>query len=185
MLVFQWLRAKYINTLVSKHKHLINFKKWSTKEIIIYGRWYGYTPQSTIIRNAPVQQAEPNVRDMIKSELIREHLQNDTISFNTRMNNWIQVIEETTLKGSNSAFKTIEDQIIVVDDDDRNDSDETKKSINQLTQQKQSNLTHLLTDNRYQNELMWINDICRRSQIRFEPEQIEEGKTMLKFVFDC
>lgn len=106
---------------------------------------------------------------MVKSELIREHLQNDTISFNTRLTNWIENVEGTRTK---SAFKSFDNQIVIVDDDD---DDDCKGKVTEH-KSKDSGFSHLLIDNKFQTELSWINDICRRLQIRFEPEAITEGK---------
>lgn len=165
----QWLRAKHINRLIAKHKKLSAFNRWTAKEIILYGRWYGYTPQSVITKPVSDTDAEDNVRDMIKTELLREHLQNDTISFNTRLTHWIDNFEETRMKGFN---KFCSNEIIVVDDD--GETDLLEKTSGKTKSDKQ--VSQLFIGNRFHDESMWTSDICRRLQIHLEPEEICDGK---------
>lgn len=166
----QWLRAKYISRLITKHKQFTDTRKWSTKEIVIYGRCYGYTPPSVIVKKLSDPNAKENFRDIVKTELIKEHLQNDMISLNTRLTNWIESIDEKYMKGVN---KWLNDEIITVDDDDP--SEKMEKSQTNLKRQNDSKLPHLLVEDKYQNELMLVNDICRRHQIHCEPEEIDDG----------
>lgn len=166
----QWLRAKYISRLIAKHKQFTDTPKWSTKEIVIYGRCYGYTPPSVIVKKLPNPNVNENVRDIVKIELIKERLQNDMISFNSRLTNWIENFDEKSIKGPN---KLLNDEIITVDDDEP--SEKMKKSPNDIKSEKNSELPHLLIQDKYQNELMLVNDICRRHQIHCEPEEIDGG----------
>lgn len=153
-----------------KHDALKLLPKWSTKDIVLFGRWFGYTPQSVVQQfSAAEEKSEPNVREMVKSELIREHLQNDIISFNRKLTKWIDDVEENVTKGS---FKSTDEKIIVVDDDDDDEHDKKHTSPLKLN----NNCMQLPIQN--QSEVMWINEVCRRTQIRFGQEKIVEGETL-------
>lgn len=162
----QWLRAKHISRLVQKHDSLREFQKWSTKDIVLFGRWFGYTPQSVFNLQKSTVQSEQNVRDMVKSELIREHLQNDTISFNKKLTKWIDEVEET----SKNVKELMDDEIIIVDDEETDD--QLKKDSSPL--KFGENCIHLPLQSGH-DELMWINEEFRKMQIRFGQEEIIEG----------
>lgn len=168
---FQWSRAKYINRLVAKHATLKAFRQWTAKEVVLYGRWFGYTPQSVFKSKTPSITTEnpENVRDIVKSELMREHLQNDIISFNARLRRWIAQVETNEIKCLN---QKLGDQIIDIDieNDDGPDPKEIspKKANDQCMQ---------LPIAKGSDELPWINEICRKMQIQFGQEEIVEGKS--------
>lgn len=156
-----------------KHESLKDLPKWSTKNIILFGRWFGYTPQSLVQKSSAVNDGhEQNVREMVKSELIREHLQNDIISFNKKLTKWIDVVEENVTKG---VLKSMDDTIIVVDDKDEDDQD------NKYNSPLKTNQNCMQLPIQRQDEVMWINEVCRRTQIRFGQEEIVEGKRFFNF----
>ncbi|XP_055309470.1 YEATS domain-containing protein 2 [Sitodiplosis mosellana] len=164
---FEWLRAKHISRLVLKHESLKIHPKWSTKDIVLFGRWFGYTPQSVVHKpSIKTEEPEQNVREMVKSELIREHLQNDIISFNKKLTKWIDDVEENVTK---DLLRSMDDKVVVVDDDD--EEEPLKKNTSPLKIQKNC----LQLPNQCHNEVMWINEVCRRTQIRFGQEEIVEG----------
>lgn len=168
--IFQWMRAKYVNRLIAKHVALKNLPKWSTKEVLLFGRWFGYTPPSLFNSSSSSTNMEndQNVRDIVKSQLMKEHLQNDVISFNTKVLKWVAGVEENADKCQK---QTNDEEIIIVDDqiDDVSNkkfTSPTKANNNSLQLPIQSGF----------DEIMWINEVCRRTQIRFQPEEIEEGE---------
>lgn len=154
-----------------KHESLKYKPKWSTKDIVLFGRWFGYTPQSVVQQKPSIKEEKPeqNVREMVKSELIREHLQNDIISFNKKLTKWIDDVEESVTEGS---LRTTDDEIVVVDADD-DEEEQSKKHSSPLKTSKNC----LELPNQTHNEVMWINEVCRRTQIRFGQEEIVEGRT--------
>lgn len=91
--------------------------------------------------------------------------------------NWIESFDEKGMKGAN---KLLNDEIITVDDDDP--SEKMEKRRGDLKRQKDSKLPHLLVQDKYQNELMLVNDICRRHQIHCEPEEIDDGNLIACFI---
>lgn len=167
------MRAKHIGRLVLRHESLKNKPKWSTKDIVLFGRWFGYTPQSVVQQKPAIKEEKPeqNVREMVKSELIREHLQNDSISFNKKLTKWIDDVEESVTKG---LLRSTDDEIVVVDNDD-DEKEQCKKHISPLKTSKNC----LDLPSQSHTEVMWINEVCRRTQIRFGQEEIVEGETIL------
>lgn len=174
LLIFQWLRAKYVSRLVAKHATLSKLPKWSTKEIILFGRWFGYIPQSVFNINksknmATTQNAQNNE---VKSEMPLEHSHTDVISFNTKLLKWIEGVEDAAMK---CMIQSIDEQILVVDENE--DDDTHNKSTSPM--KTNNNCMQLPIENGL-SEIMWINEVCRKMQIRFEPEEIIEGKTTMK-----
>lgn len=173
----QWSRAKYINRLVAKHPTLKGFRKWTTKEVVLYGRWFGYTPQSVFKLKTPsITTDNPeNVRDIVKSELMREHLQNDIISFNARLRRWMSQVETNEMKCLN---QKLGDQI--VDIDIENDDGADPKEI---SPKKANDHCMQLPIVKGADELLWINEVCRKMEIRFGQEEIVDGELSLKTGF--
>lgn len=143
--------------------------KWSTRETVLYGRWFGYTPRSVFSHlNSGVKDgSSQNVRDIVKSELMREHLESDVISFNRKLVKWI---DEWDSNGVNGLKQATNEPIIVVDelDDDKTEAKHANASTsdNKLVQ---------LPIQKGIDEIMWINDTCRKMQIRFDEEEIASG----------
>lgn len=156
-----------------------SFNAWNTKEVVLYGRWFGYTPyfysnvDSAATDSESVSECDQqNFKDIVKTELIWEHLQNDDISFNTCLVNWIEDVEKNIWTKTK---KEDDDTIIdVVDDGDstRIDTKHIKTEYASSTEHK----VHLPIEPKYQEELSLINDIYRSTQTKFEPEEIIEGR---------
>lgn len=100
----------------------------------------------------------------------REHLQNDVISFNTRLTNWLDKIEENTKK---IITKKHGDEIVVVDDDI--DAMQLEQQSKKSKIGENSKCLHLPIEHSYENEVMWINEVSRRSQVNFGSEEIVPG----------
>lgn len=161
--------------MILKHESVKDLRQWSTKDIILFGRWFRYTPQSVVQQSSVKMEApEHNVREIVKSELIREHLQNDIISFNKKLTKWIDDVEENVTKGM---LRSLHDDIIVVDDEDANGED--KKYTSPL----KTNKNCMQLPIQCQNEVLWINEVCRRTQIRFGQEEIVEGEIHILIFF--
>lgn len=104
--------------------------------------------------------------------MIREHLQNDVISFNTRLTNWLDQIEENS---KTIITKVHDDEVVVVDGDAMHLERKSGKSKISAS----LSCLHLPIESSYEKELMWINDISRRSQIKFGSEEIVQGNKEL------
>lgn len=162
-----------MNRLVAKHPSFSKLPKWSTKEIVLFGRWFGYTPQSVFnLKNPKTLEQSQNAQNTVKSEMPQPHLHTDVISFNTMLLKWIEGVEDAAMK---CMIQSNDEQMIVVDE---NEDDAThNKSTSPL---KTSNNCMQLPIENGLNEIMWINEVCRKTQIRFEQEEIVEGKTKMK-----
>lgn len=159
-----------MSKLVAKHQTLKEMQKWSTKEVVLFGRWFGYTPVSVFrIQNSIKKEESLNIRDIVKSEIMREHLQNDAISFNTKLVKWIEGVEESEMKCLNQSF---DEKFINVDSEIEEIPD--KKFTSPLKTNK--NCLQLPIENGL-GEITWINEVCRKMQVRFEQEEIVEGES--------
>lgn len=156
--------------MVAQHPTLKEIGKWSTKEIILYGRWFGYTPQSVLnVKTASIKtENSENVRDIVKSAIMREHLQNDIISFNTNLQKWMAQVDANERK---YLHPEIDEQIINIDIE----NDEDAEQMN-VSPKKANHLGGYLPIGRESDEIMWINEVCRKMQIRFDQEEIVDGK---------
>lgn len=175
-LFFQWLRSKYIYRIAKQHPNTeVSTQIWTTKQIVQFSRRFGFTPEynpSTRTRSSPLPSS--NLKELIQTEINREHLQNDTISFNTIVSSWItKTEEEFQLKDRKSFPRPNDDEIVVVDDiDDESDAAAQAKRKNAGDK---SSLESRIPDN-LQMESSWITEICRISQIKLQPEEIVSGK---------
>lgn len=136
----------------------------------MYGRWFGYTPQSVFnlkLASAKAENAE-NVRDIVKSEIMREHLQNDIISFNSNLKNWMMQVESNEMKCLNQKL----DDTVKIDIEHADD----ESNQNNISPKKANNHWMELPIAKRSNEVMWINEVCRKMQIRFGQEEIVDGK---------
>lgn len=128
-------------------------------------------------------QDDSELKNIIKSELMREHLQNDSISFNHPIIKWLDEVEQKmkTKKHDRSECDSdnASEEICVVDviENVANKNDRLNDSsvIN-------AGKLYLPVEARFQNESSWITDVCRDVQFRLQPEEIVEGKTTLSHV---
>lgn len=131
-------------------------------------------------------QDDSELKNIIKSELMREHLQNDSISFNHPIINWLgeaeQKLETKKHDRSESGSDNASEEIIVVDDiENVANKDDRCSRLNDSNVIGTGKL-HLPIEMRFQDESSWITDVCRDVQFRLQPEEITEGKTKLSHV---
>lgn len=173
-MLLQWLRAKYINRLVKRHPNTnISTQVWTTKQIVQYARKFGFTPPSIRIDGNQVSSTETssNLKELIQSEINREHLQNDTISFNTIVSSWISKTEDQfQINGCKAFSKSNDDDIIDVDNIDSESDAPAKKNVDNNTS------LELRTNDTLQMECAWVTEICHSAQIKLQPEEIVPGK---------
>lgn len=137
--------------------------KWSTKEIVQYGRWHAYTPISCFETVKSKPNEDKNVQEIVKSELEREQLHSNIISFNTQLTNWLQTTEIETKPLQKHIF---DHELINVDECSNDDDEHSKRSrIHKMSKSSNHTIPHSLS-----TELLWVTDICRRSQINLQPE---------------
>lgn len=153
---------------------------WTTKEIVLYARWFGYTPHFASTHSKATKSAgfdQQDVKDIVKTELIREHLENDGISFNIGLVNWMNNVERSVQiqkkKDSDDAFVAID----VVDDSDSNETNALRMDQSMHGARK----PYLPIDAKYQDGISLVNDVSRSMQIKFEPEELIEGNDQLLF----
>lgn len=185
-LPFQWLRAKYVNRLIQQHPDLLApGAYWTTKQLIIFGRKFGYTPahvpttgdQSSKSTKSATSSKSTDLKQMIQTEINREHLMNDTISFNHSVNVWLAKAADS-LKTDDTKHKfrlsIDDDEGIVVDDDDNASAEKQKLADIKATEKKP--VAELLVPDNLRTECSWIVDICRSVQLKLQPEEIVNGK---------
>lgn len=174
----QWLRAKYVARTVAKHKGCESLPKWSTKEIILFGRWHAYTPLTLFKTIKPKSNADKNVHEMVESELLREQLHSNVVSGKTRLVSWLGGIEPQT-KGVRSHAADAE----VLDVEEcKSDALGGGKLARLRTGKVAGGGMVYPIRSSLAPEVMWVNDICRRSQIHLQPEQIVEGRQPFLYI---
>lgn len=170
-----------MSRLLSKH---ITFRAiaWTTKQIILFARTYGYSPMPSVDATPSDNKDKSELKSIIKSELMREHLQNDSISFNRPIIDWLDKAEQNLeTRKHDGKVGDVEDTIeemIIVDDIGSGEPNEGKQLSSRLNAGStvDAGKLHLPIDARFQEESSWITDICRDVQIRLQPEEIVEGK---------
>lgn len=179
------MRARYIKQLIAKHTSVSKFKpEWTTRQIIVFARKFGFTP--ALHPNPSTEETKSNpstYKDVIKNELIKEHLQNDTISFNHRIKEWLDVAEAKLLKIRKENVSVADDILDteIIDVDDLSDTTSSSTKMKYLDcKEEYSNKLVLPVENNLQNEFSWIRDLCRGLQIKIQPEELVEGRLKLK-----
>lgn len=173
----QWLRAQYIRNQILKHPHINNFS-WTTKQIVIYGRMYGYSPIPIYTQVKVNKDVTPNeYRDIIKSTIDREHMYNDVISFSGFVNQWIDKNEENLkqlyIKNHKMYDNENDDELIIVDSIENT----YKKNDNFVSQQETFTFNDVMIpmDENSVNECCWITEVCREMNVDIKPEKICDG----------
>lgn len=178
----EWYRAKFIQRLCRKHPDLkcMSDKWWTTKEIMLYGRRLGYTPCMEVRDSSACEMNELEIRSVVQSEVKREQLKNsETLTRRTIVNDWISECEQSV---SAFSMRFEEDAMINVDDDDKDDTNSTRRqSVCDDKQTSSGKAVKLLQiDKNIAKEYAWVTDACRDIQIQLPSEEMCEGKS-----FDC
>lgn len=157
--------------MLQQHPDLKNEPSWMPKEIIVFGRRFGYTPVNTFTSMTNTQLQNNPLKDLIKQHIKEERLKNITITFNNKINDFIKQYDDLTLTYSiTSSSSPLE--IIDVDGETETPTIELKAKPTQVTSDK------LVFDvNKImQSGGMLVNDICNDIHIKLQPEEIVEGK---------
>lgn len=184
----KWLRAKFISRLISKHM-LLRGSAWTTKQIILFARTYGYSPMPIAEAIPSANKDDIELKNIIKSELMREHLQNDSISFNRPIIDWLTESEEKLEKkkptGHLGTSHSEAEEIIVVDDIESvpNKGERGGRPLDDSSALPEVGKLYLPIETRFQDEASWVADVCRDVQIRLQPEEIVEGMRIGEIYF--
>lgn len=180
--LFQWLRAKYVTRQLQQHPSLrASTKMWTTKQLVQFGRIFGYTPSQTASQ-ATASESKPSadLRQMIQSEINREHLHNETITLNHMVKAWISKTEDAMRTDHDSKIGVrapVDDELIVVDDDEATavnvKTEATGTAGNGVTMGNKGYLR--LPENR-QTECSFVDEICRSAEIKLQPEAVANGE---------
>lgn len=155
---------------------------WTTKQIILFARTYGYSPTPTVEATPSENRGDIELMNMIKSELMREHLRNDSISFNRPITDWLAEAERNLdtrrQDGTKCDSDNAIDEIVIVDDIECVESKGESRVGRQLNESSEveAKKLHLPIETSFQDECSWITDVCRDAQIRLQSEEIVEGK---------
>lgn len=171
---FQWYRAKFVLRMIQQHPDLKTQLPWVTREVILFGRRFGYTPANTVTVNKPLQSSD-TLKDLIKQHMKAEQLKNVTLTYNNKVSDFIEKYDNLTRTYSITSTGPLE----IVDVDGANET----PNIDQKTKLTQPCSDELVLDvNKImQSGGMLVNDICHDIQIKLEKEEIVDGKCLI----DC
>lgn len=129
---YEWLRAKLINKWLKKkfNAESIESQLWTTKEIMLYAKRYGYTP--TILSTSNIQSTntststdKDNIKNLVEKEIKKEkeEIRKNTLTLNHDIYNWMSdyVTQKISAMG-------IESETIDVETDDS--SNDNMKNLN-------------------------------------------------------
>lgn len=107
---------------------------------------------------------------------MREHLQNDTISFNRSIFDWIGSAERRldTENPDKHHIAVAAEEIVIVNDDE-GAADERVCRPSNGDNVTDAGKTYLPMETEYLNESSWITEICRDAQIRLQSEEVVKG----------
>lgn len=134
-------------------------------------------------------KGDMELKNIIKSELMREHLQNDSISFNRPINDWLaeaeQNLDSKKPTGHIGASHNAGEEIINVDyiESVANKEERGGRPVCDSSVLPGVGKLYLPIETRLQDEASWVADVCRDVQIRLQPEEIVEGKRRCQHYF--
>lgn len=156
--------------MIHGHPDLKNQLLWMTREIIIFGRRFGYTPANAFTLNK--QQLENNqnpFKDMIKQHIKGEQLKNVTITYNSKIKDFMKKYDDLT--NTHSITSTGPVEIVDVDGDEETPNLEFKTKPTQVCGDK----LVLDVNKIIQTGGTLVNDICHDIQIKLYKEEIVDG----------
>lgn len=180
---FQWYRSKHIYRLLKQHKDLQTFPAWTTKEIVVFARKFGYTPTFTgnwsIKSEVKVKPAtQNNLSSIIKKQIKRERLKTDTLSFSNRITDWISNCSNLE-KGIMSDVGNVDDDDIICVDDIPECRKQIKLEPDLVASSKTTaadvNKQWMPIEASISKEITWVTDVCREIEINLHPEEIVKG----------
>ncbi|KAJ6642351.1 YEATS domain-containing protein 2 [Pseudolycoriella hygida] len=167
----EWYRAKFILRMMQQHPDLKNEQLWMVKEIIIFGRRYGYTAANVYTNTVDkeLQNNENPFKDIIKQHIKDEQMKNYTISSDKKINEFIKVyknLSSTCSKESTDAIEIVDvdgpDQTINIDLASNSTQSDGDKLVLDLTKVMQEGGS-------------MVNDVCNEIKIKLHQEEIVEG----------
>lgn len=156
--------------MIQQHPDVKNELPWMTREIIIFGRRFGYTPANivTLTKQPPANQNP--LQDMIKQHIKEEQLKNVTLTYSHKIKDFMKKYDDLTIAYSITSTDPLE--IVDIDGDVKTETIETKTKPNQLCGDKL-----ILDVNKImQSEGVLVNDICHDIQMKLDREEIVDGK---------
>lgn len=156
--------------MLQQHPDLNNQPSWMPREIIIFGRKFGFTPVN-ILTNGTNKQLQNNpFKDMIKQHIKEERLKNMTITFNNKIHDFIKQHDDL-IRAYEIPSSTPSELIDIEGDNEPQNIKSDKKPA-------KANGDKLVLD---VNKIMQsggtlVNDICNDIQIKLHQEEIVDGK---------
>lgn len=164
----QWYRAKFVLRMLQQHPDLKSQLSWLTREVIIFGRRFGYTPANAFTVHKQLQSNENQLKDMIKQHIKAEQLKNVTITYNNKIKDFLQKYDDLT---STCAIPSTGSLEFVDVDGDETPNVEVKTNPTQVGGDK----LVLDVNKIIQSGGQLVNDVCHDIQISLDKEEIVDG----------
>lgn len=155
--------------IIHGHPDLKNQSLWMTREIIIFGRRFGYTPANTFTLHKQIPSNQNPIKDMIKQHIKEEQLKNVTLTYNNKIKDFMKNYEDLTKAYSITSTGPVE--IVDVDGDDQTPNLECKTKSTRVCGDKLVLDVNKIT----QSGGVLVNDICHDIQIKLDKEEIVDG----------
>lgn len=152
-----WSRSKFISNLIKRSKKFEDSQLWTTKEILIFSKEFGYCNVSCET-DLSSGQREGDTLKTIESSI-------STISINSNVKNWLNKYESSIhTKDYNS------DEIIDITDEEGVSPSNVKTKLLQNC------------DNEKNMEQEFVNSACKNIGVHLKPEEIFPGEHFLFFL---
>lgn len=152
------------------YKNLKSQQHWTTREIILFARQYGYTPT---LKQANTKKST-NLTDLIQKEIKREIIEQHSLTNSKRIYNYIDECNlsiKQTLKTDSNEFDVV--AIDVVNDYDGLDS--IIKRVVKTEKLDQNDKIKLSIPMELDKEHRLVSNLCETIQVKLEPEEIVPG----------
>ncbi|XP_055378320.1 uncharacterized protein LOC129610028 [Condylostylus longicornis] len=159
----EWLQCKYFSTLMKNHDQFPE-TSWSTKEIILYARSYGFTlPQNVCAVSSTQSKVFKNI---ISNDEESDEIQSSSESLE-QIYKWINEYSKNLENSRNAEKINIDDE-----SDTQNNELQTKKHLSPIKYEQHSMITPI--EENFEKDSKLIKEICRGINIDFKPELISQ-----------
>lgn len=151
----QWYQAKCINRMIHKHSDLTETPKWTTKEIVIFARQFGY-----------MQLDASAISSSSASDTMKMFENKNKISISSEICDWIDDWYRAASLNAD-AQRTTHGNSDLVEIDVENDDVKSETSVKRNTA---GSNVGIPMDSYLQKECTWITDACTSIEIDIKQE---------------
>lgn len=160
--------------MIQQHPDLKGQSLWMTREIIIFGRRFGYTPANVVAVTKPLPNNENPFKDMIKQHIKDEQLKNVTITYDDRVKDFLKKYDDLTRTHAITPADAVE-----IVDVDGSGCEASEMNLNSSQSEISGDKLVLDVNKIVHDAGTLVNDMCHNIRIKLEKEEIVDGNAIV------